>query len=119
MTGPEIQIQDENWAANWREFPWWLVAIFGFLVVMVILIITDPEVNDAFIFIIPGITVTLRHYTNRFWARSDFGTVSRFGADQSQCTDSQYCHYLCRIYSWCADTGVDLNLGICACSGNQ
>ena len=60
MTGPEIQIQDENWAANWREFPWWLVAIVGFLVVMVILIITDPEVKDAFIFIIPGITVTLR-----------------------------------------------------------
>lgn len=60
MTGPEIQMKDENWTSNWREFPWWLVAIIGFLVLMAILVITDPEINEAFIFIIPGIWVTLR-----------------------------------------------------------
>jgi polar amino acid transport system permease protein len=60
MTGPEIQMQDDTWASNWREFPWWLVAIIGFLVLMAILVITDPEINEAFIFIIPGIWVTLR-----------------------------------------------------------
>lgn len=60
MTGPEIQMKDDNWTSNWREFPWWLVAIIGFLVVMAILIITDPELNEAFKFIIPGIWVTLR-----------------------------------------------------------
>ncbi len=32
MTGPEIQLQtDTDWRSDWREFPWWLVAIFGFL----------------------------------------------------------------------------------------
>jgi polar amino acid transport system permease protein len=60
MTGPEIQMKDENWTSNWREFPWWLVAIIGFLVLMAILVITDPEINEAFTFIIPGIWVTLR-----------------------------------------------------------
>ena len=60
MTGPEIQMKDENWTSNWREFPWWLVAIIGFLVLMAILVITDPEINEAFMFIIPGIWVTLR-----------------------------------------------------------
>lgn len=60
MTGPEIQMQDENWAANWREFPWWLIAIVAFLVLMAILVVTDPEINEAFMFIIPGIWVTLR-----------------------------------------------------------
>ncbi len=60
MTGRSAQIQDDSWGSNWREFPWWLVAIIAFLVVMVILIIADPEVNEAFIFVIPGILVTLR-----------------------------------------------------------
>jgi polar amino acid transport system permease protein len=59
-TVPEIQIQTENWPDNWREFPWWLVAIIGFLLVMMVLVITDPEINEAFLFIIPGIWVTLR-----------------------------------------------------------
>jgi polar amino acid transport system permease protein len=59
-TVPEIQIQTNNWPDNWREFPWWLVAIIGFLVLMVILVITDPEINEAFLFIIPGIWITLR-----------------------------------------------------------
>ena len=60
MTGPEIQIKDDNWTSNWREFPWWLVAIIGFLVMMAVLVIADPEINEAFMFIIPGIWVTLR-----------------------------------------------------------
>lgn len=60
MTGPEIQIQPPQWGSNWREFPWWLVAIFGFLGIMGFLILTDPEVNEAFRFIIPGIWLTLK-----------------------------------------------------------
>ena len=60
MTGPEIQMKDDNWTSNWREFPWWLVAIVGFLVLMAFLVITNPEINEAFTFIIPGILVTLR-----------------------------------------------------------
>ncbi|MFO7682724.1 MAG: amino acid ABC transporter permease [Chloroflexota bacterium] len=60
MTGPEIQIQPAQWGSNWREFPWWLVAIFVFLGIMGFLILTDPEVNEAFRFIIPGIWLTLK-----------------------------------------------------------
>ena len=60
MTGPEIQTtEDRLWEASWREFPWWLVAIFTFLAVMAFLIITRENYKEAFLFIIPGITVTL------------------------------------------------------------
>jgi polar amino acid transport system permease protein len=60
MAGPEIQTQtDSNWG-NWRDFPWWLVIIVGFLVVMGFLIITDEETREAFLFIIPGIWITLQ-----------------------------------------------------------
>jgi polar amino acid transport system permease protein len=60
MTGPEIQTQtDSTWRSSARDFPWWLVAIFGFLIMMAVLIATDPEIREAFIFIIPGVQLTL------------------------------------------------------------
>ncbi|MCB8982742.1 MAG: amino acid ABC transporter permease [Ardenticatenaceae bacterium] len=59
MAGPEIQIPDVSWRDNWREFPWWLVAILGFLVVMAILVFTNENIREAFLFIIPGIRLTL------------------------------------------------------------
>lgn len=49
MTGPEIQTQDSTWSGGWRDFPWWLMAIFTFLGVMAFLIITVPEFNEAFV----------------------------------------------------------------------
>ena len=52
MTGPEIQTQeDPNWSSSWREFPWWLLAIFAFLGIMAFLIATQPNFNEAFNFI--------------------------------------------------------------------
>lgn len=41
---------------GWREFPYWLVAIIGFLILMAILIFTGAEYYDAFTFIVgsPG-----------------------------------------------------------------
>lgn len=61
MTGPEIQIQtDADWRDDWRDFPWWLVAIFGFLAFMAVLIIIFPEFNEAFWFILPGIKITVQ-----------------------------------------------------------
>lgn len=61
MAGPEIQSQtDSNWSDNWREFPWWLVIIIGFLVLMGFFIITDEATREAFLFIIPGIWITLQ-----------------------------------------------------------
>ncbi|MDX1417161.1 MAG: amino acid ABC transporter permease [Candidatus Promineifilaceae bacterium] len=60
MTGPEIQTQqDPHWSSNWREFPWWLIAILVFLAIMSILIYTNPDYQEAFVFIIPGLQVTL------------------------------------------------------------
>ena len=60
MTGPEIQAQaDDSWSSSWREFPWWLVAIFSFLGIMAILVITQENYREAFTFIIyPAILVT-------------------------------------------------------------
>lgn len=58
MTGPELQIETESdWRASWREFPWWLVAIIAFLVVMAILILTVPNYREAFGFIRGSLTV--------------------------------------------------------------
>ncbi len=60
MTGPEIQTQpDETWRSSWREFPWWLIAIFTFLALMGLLILRSINFNEAFKFIVPGIQVTL------------------------------------------------------------
>lgn len=58
MAGPEIQTQeDPNWSANWREFPWWLLAIFAFLVIMAYLIATTPNFREAFDFIKGGFEI--------------------------------------------------------------
>lgn len=56
LDDPQVQ---SRFSTDWREFPWWLVAIFGFLAVMIVLIITDEDINQAFIFILPGIRTTL------------------------------------------------------------
>ena len=60
MTGPEIQIQaDADWRTDWREFPWWLVAIFAFLGLMALLIFTQPNYKEAFLFIKNGLRITI------------------------------------------------------------
>lgn len=59
MAGPDVQLESSSWQESWREFPWWLLAIIGFLVVMLFLIVGDPEVREATIFIWPGIQLTL------------------------------------------------------------
>lgn len=55
MTG-EVQTdfsigKDPNGRFNARAFPWWLVAIIGFLALMFLLILTDPDYNRAYNFI--------------------------------------------------------------------
>ncbi len=55
MTGEvqtNLQIgEDGNGRFNVRGFPWWLVAIIGFLALMFLLIMTNPDYNRAFNFI--------------------------------------------------------------------
>lgn len=46
-------------SSNWEEFPWWLVIIISFLVLMGLLIYVNEDYHDAFVFIIPGIRITL------------------------------------------------------------
>lgn len=58
MTG-EVQTdlmidKDQSGRFNARGFPWWLVAIIGFLILMGLLILTNPDYNRAFNFIKGG-----------------------------------------------------------------
>ncbi len=80
MAGPEIQTQtDSDWRSSWREFPWWLVVIIGFLVVMGILIFFNEELNDAYQFIIPGITVTIQTTLIAFFFAMIIGLFAGLG----------------------------------------
>ncbi len=64
MAGPEVQAQplpveaEASWRSDWRELPWWLLLIIGFLILMAVLIATTPEYSDAFRFIVPGLRLT-------------------------------------------------------------
>ncbi len=66
-------------AISWSEFPWWLVAIFSFLVVMTILIISDEDINQAFTFILPGIKTTLVITLGGFGLALIFGLLAGLG----------------------------------------
>lgn len=79
MAGPEIQLQDKTWQEGWREFPWWLLIIFGFLVLMGVLILTDEEVSQAAGFIIPGITLTLYITLGGFFLAMIIGLMAGLG----------------------------------------
>lgn len=80
MTGPEIQAQpDSTWRNSWREFPWWLVAIVAFLIGISLFIIIDPDVREAFIFIIPGLQLTLYITLGGFALALVFGLLAGLG----------------------------------------
>lgn len=55
MTGEvqtDLQInKDQTGRYDLRDFPWWLVAIIGFLGLMLLLILTNVDYNRAFVFI--------------------------------------------------------------------
>lgn len=54
MTGDIQVIKDDESLFQWRGFPWWLVAIIGFLVFMLVLILTNEDYRRAFNFIRGG-----------------------------------------------------------------
>ena len=76
MTGPEIQTKSNF---NLRDFPWWLVAILGFLIMIGFFIITDEDTREAFIFIIPGIRITLQITLGGFGLALVFGLMAGLG----------------------------------------
>lgn len=54
MTGDIQVFKEDESRFQWRGFPWWLVAIIGFLVFMLILILTNEDYRRAFNFIRGG-----------------------------------------------------------------
>lgn len=61
IQAPQIQIETDTSRAVsvWRQMPWWLLAIIGFLVFMAYLIARTPEYGETFEFVLPGIRLTL------------------------------------------------------------
>lgn len=51
MATLEEQLGGKDRGDAFKQFPWWLVAIIAFLVLMAVLIIVNPEYNQAFQFI--------------------------------------------------------------------
>jgi polar amino acid transport system permease protein len=51
MATLEEQLGGKNRGDAFKQFPWWLVAIIAFLALMAVLIIVNPEYNQAFQFI--------------------------------------------------------------------
>ncbi len=54
MTGDVQMIQERESRFQWKGFPWWLVAILGFLGLMLLLILTNEDYRRAFNFIRGG-----------------------------------------------------------------
>lgn len=80
MAGPEIQAQpDPTWRESWRQFPWWLLAIFAFLIGLALLIAFGEEFNAAFQFIIPGIVVTIYTTVIAFFFALILGLLAGLG----------------------------------------
>ena len=76
MEDPQMQKMS---AISWREFPFWLLAIFAFLIAMIVLILRDPDVNQAFTFILPGIRTTLLITLAGFGLALIFGLLAGLG----------------------------------------
>ncbi len=51
MTGDVQTIPNQDSRFRWQGFPWWLVAIIGFLALMLLLILTNEDYGRAFQFI--------------------------------------------------------------------
>ena len=64
---------------TWADFPWWLVALVGFLVGMGILIVTSEEHTQAFDFIRVGLILTVRATLISFVLALALGLVAGLG----------------------------------------
>lgn len=55
MTTLEEQLRSKANSDNWRQFPWWLITIIFFLLLMAYALITGEEYNAAYNYVIGGI----------------------------------------------------------------
>jgi polar amino acid transport system permease protein len=64
---------------NWRDFPYWLVAIFAILVYWGVQIFTDERYKEAYDAIIPGLAVTIETTIYAFAIALILGVVAGLG----------------------------------------
>lgn len=62
-----------------RDFPWWLVGIFGVLLLMAFVIATNPDFNRSFRVILPGIQLTIYTTLVAFAAALVIGLIAGLG----------------------------------------
>jgi len=79
MTTLEQQAREKTSADAWTQFPWWLLAIIGFLVFMGVLLVVGEEYNSAFQFVKNGIAVTLRTTLTAFGIAMILGLFAGLG----------------------------------------
>ncbi len=79
MTTLEQQAREKTPADAWAQFPWWLLAIIGFLVFMGVLLTVGEEYNSAFLFVKDGIAVTLRTTLTAFGIAIILGLFAGLG----------------------------------------
>jgi polar amino acid transport system permease protein len=64
---------------NWREFPWWFVALILIAVVTLVVVLTSPTFNEAFFFIIAGLGVTVGVTLSAFVVAVGLGLITGLG----------------------------------------
>ncbi len=83
MTAPDVEEisvpLNERWRINWRDFPYWFVAIIGILAWMLYEIVTNAQYNDAWKAIIPGLTTTISATVYGFGLALVIGLIAGLG----------------------------------------
>lgn len=64
---------------SWRNFPWWFLGVIILLFFLVFLAVYDPRFNEVFLFLIPGIPLTIGISSLSFLLAVGLGTLLIFG----------------------------------------
>lgn len=77
----QIRVVDDEPTTQERisEFPWWLVGIIAVLVLMAVVIATNPDFNRSFRVILPGIQLTIYTTLVGFAAALVIGLIAGLG----------------------------------------
>lgn len=78
--GPvEIEEEELSFGNRLRDLPWWFIAIIMILILAALLIITNPEYNQAFNFIKTGLTITVQVSLTSYGIALIFGLLAGLG----------------------------------------
>lgn len=64
---------------SWRNFPWWFLGVIVLLLFLVFLVIYDPRFNEVFLFLIPGLPLTIWISSLSFVLAIGIGTLLILG----------------------------------------